>query len=237
MSGPTGGSMGGSIRRIDFGVNCYLIDIEGGCVLVDASFPNKKDELDAALADAGCGHANDLRLIVLTHGDVDHAGNCAHLRRTRGVPVAIHSLDAEMVRNGDMSVGRKRLPDRNTVAFRFITWASGLLGNLGGTGVDFETFEPDVLLEEGQDLSAYGLDARVVRLPGHSSGSIGILTGDGDLFCGDLLVNVLRPALHYYIDDLPQAKESIRKLCGLGVRTVYPGHGKPFLFSEVPAPG
>jgi glyoxylase-like metal-dependent hydrolase (beta-lactamase superfamily II) len=229
--------MVGRIRRIDFGVNCYLIDVEDGCVLVDASFPEKKDKLDAALADAGCGHANDLRLIVLTHGDVDHAGNCAHLRRTHGVPVAIHSLDAEMVRNGDMSVGRKRLPDRNTFAFRLITRASGFLGKLGGTCVDFENLEPDVLLEDGQDLSAYGLAARVVHLPGHSSGSIGILTGDGDLFCGDLLVNVLRPALHYYIDDLPQAKESIRKLSGLGVRTVYPGHGKPFLFSEVPAPG
>jgi glyoxylase-like metal-dependent hydrolase (beta-lactamase superfamily II) len=52
-----------------------------------------------------------------------------------------------------------------------------------------------------------------------------------------LLVNVLRPALHYYIDDLPQAKESISKLGGLGVQTVYPGHGKPFPLSELPVPG
>ena len=99
------------------------------------------------------------------------------------------------------------------------------------------TFEPDVFLEDEQDLSAYGLDARVVHLPGHSSGSIGILAGDGDLFCGDLLVNVMRPSLHYYIDDLAQAHESIRKLRGLGVETVYPGHGKPFPSSELPIPG
>lgn len=228
--------MVGRIRRIDFGVNCYLIDVEGGYVLIDTSFPNKRDKLDAALAAAGCGPGS-LRLIVLTHGDVDHAGNCAHLRSTHHAPIAIHRQDAEIVRSGDMDAGRKDKPDRHTLAFRFLTWAFGLLYKITKTGADFETFEPDVLLEDGQNLSAYGLDARVVLLPGHSSGSIGILTGDGDLFCGDLLVNVMRPSLHYYIDDLAQAHESIRKLRGLGVETVYPGHGKPFPLGELPIPG
>lgn len=228
--------MVGKIRRIDFGVNCYLIDVEGGYVLIDTSFPNKRDKLDAELAAAGCG-PDDLRLIVLTHGDVDHAGNCAHLHSTHHAPIAIHRQDAEMVRSGDMTAGRTDKPDRHTLAFRFLTWASGLLYKITKTGANFEAFEPDILLEDEQDLSAYGLDARVVHLPGHSSGSIGILTGDGDLFCGDLLVNVMRPSLHYYIDDLTQAHESIRKLSGLDVETVYPGHGKPFPSSELPIPG
>ena len=228
--------MVGRVRRIDFGVNCYLIDVEGGYVLIDTSFPDKQDKLDAELAGAGCGPAKDLRLVILTHGDVDHAGNCAHLRSTHEVPIAIHRQDAEMVRSGDMGVGRKRTPDRHTAAFRFMTWAAGFVGKLTSAGVDFEPFEPDVLLEDGQDLSAYGLNARVVHLPGHSSGSIGVLTGDGDLFCGDLLVNVLRPSLHYYIDDLAQANESIRRLSELGVRTVYPGHGKPFRLDELAVP-
>ena len=50
-------------------------------------------------------------------------------------------------------------------------------------------------------------------------------------------MNVMRPSLHYYIDDLAQAHESIRKLNGLGIETVYPGHGKPFPSSELPIPG
>ena len=228
--------MVGRIHRISFGVNCYLIDVEGGYVLIDTGFPNKRDKLDAALAAAGCGPGS-LRLIVLTHGDVDHAGNCAHLRGTHHAPIAIHRQDAEIVRTADMGAGRKETPDRHTASFRFLTWASGLLYRITRTGADFETFEPDILLEDGQDLSAYGLDARVVHLPGHSSGSIGILAGDGDLFCGDLLVNVMRPALHFYIDDLAQANASIRKLSCLGVGTIHPGHGKPFPLGELPIPG
>ena len=237
MSKPTGGSMVGRIRRIDFGVNCYLIDVEGGRILIDTSFPDKQGKLDAELAGAGGGPANDLRLIVLTHGDVDHAGNCAHLRRTHDVPIAIHRQDAEMVRSGDMASAGSDTPDRHTVAFRFMTWAAGLLNNLTNAGVEFEPSSRTCSSRTEDDLSAYGLNARVVHLPGHSSGSIGILTGDGDLFCGDLLVNVLRPSLHYYIDDLAQANESIRKLSDLGVGTVYPGHGKPFPLIDLPIPG
>ena len=225
-------SMGGRIRRIDLGVNCYLIDVECGYVLIDTGFPARRDKLDAQLAAAGCG-PGELRLIVLTHGDVDHAGNCAHLRRTHHVPSAIHRQDVEMVRSGDMGVGRKGKPDRQVPLFRFMVWTTGLLNKFTGMGADFVVFEPDLLLEDGQDLSGYGLDARVVHLPGHSSGSIGILTYDGDLFCGDLLVNMTRPSLHFFIDDLTRADESIRKLSRLGVETVHPGHGKPFPLGQL----
>ena len=138
-----------------------------------------------------------------------------------------------MVRRGDMSLGRKAKPDRKTPMFRLMVRTTGLLTKITGRGADFEAFEPDLLLEDGQELSAYGLDARVVHLPGHSSGSIGILTGDGDLFCGDLLVNLTRPALHFFIDDLTRADESIRKLSSLGVDTVHPGHGKPFPIGQL----
>jgi hydroxyacylglutathione hydrolase len=222
----------GRIRRFDLGVNCYLLEVENGYVLIDTGFPSKRDRLEAELAAAGCG-PDELRLIILTHGDVDHAGNCAHLRSTLRAPIAIHSQDAQMVRSGDMGAGRKDKPDRYTLAFRFLTWISELLDRITGTGAGFDVFEPDILLEDGQDLSVHGLDARVVHLPGHSSGSIGILMADGDLFCGDLLVDVMRPSIHYYIDNRTLADESIRKLAGLGIRIVHPGHGKPFPFREL----
>ena len=40
----------------------------------------------------------------------------------------------------------------------------------------------DLYVEDGYDLSAHGLAAQVVHIPGHSSGSIGVLTAAGDLF-------------------------------------------------------
>jgi glyoxylase-like metal-dependent hydrolase (beta-lactamase superfamily II) len=90
-------------------------------------------------------------------------------------------------------------------------------------------FEPDLTVEEGDDLSDFGLQARVLALPGHSRGSIGILTVDGSLFCGDLLENTGdEPTVGSIVDDQAARDASLGKLTGLEIHTVYPGHGRPF---------
>jgi hydroxyacylglutathione hydrolase len=60
-------------------------------------------------------------------------------------------------------------------------------------------FRPDFYVEEGDDFSEYGFDAQVLLIRGHSKGSIGILTAGGDLFCGDLLENLKKPATNSII--------------------------------------
>lgn len=95
---------------------------------------------------------------------------------------------------------------------------------------DFERFTLDTFLEDNQDLSELGLEATVIHLPGHSKGSIGILTKGGDFFSGDLLVNIDKPVKNTLIDDQARFSESAERLKTLEIRTVYPGHGKPFLF-------
>jgi glyoxylase-like metal-dependent hydrolase (beta-lactamase superfamily II) len=54
------------------------------------------------------------------------------------------------------------------------------------------------------------------------------LTSDGDFFCGDLLVNTDKPAMNTLIDDSTEMDVSIERLRPLKIKTVYPGHGKPF---------
>jgi len=87
--------------------------------------------------------------------------------------------------------------------------------------------QPDLSIEDGYDLSEYGFDAKVLSIPGHSKGSIGILTAGGDLFCGDLLINVDKPVLNDIIDYSAAANVSVERLKSLNIHTVYPGHGKP----------
>jgi glyoxylase-like metal-dependent hydrolase (beta-lactamase superfamily II) len=96
-----------------------------------------------------------------------------------------------------------------------------------------ERFSPDILLQDGDDLSGYGLNARVISIPGHSQGSIGILAAGGDLFCGDLLVNTDEPAFNSLMDDAAAADASIRKLRSMNIGTVHPGHGSPFPMHKI----
>ena len=76
----------------------------------------------------------------------------------------------------------------------------------------YDSFKPDIAIEDGHDLSEYGFDAKVVHVPGHSKGSIGILTAGGALFCGDLLENMDKPARTTIVDDSAELDASVEKL-------------------------
>jgi glyoxylase-like metal-dependent hydrolase (beta-lactamase superfamily II) len=197
-------------------VNCCLVETDTDFVLMDTGAPSSRAALEDELTRAGC-KPGDLRLIVLTHGDFDHTGNAAYLRASFGAPVAMHRDDAGMAERGDKfwnrSSGNAVIRFLAPILFRFSK---------------ANRFTPDVTLVEGDDLSAYGFDAQVLSIPGHSQGSIGILTASGDLLCGDLLANEDEPACNGIMDDTEAGRASFEQLRGLDIATVYPGHGEPF---------
>lgn len=199
-------------------VNCYLIKTNTGFILIDTGWANRRKDLEKELERAGCKSGN-LELIILTHGDFDHTGNSAYISKKFGSKIAMHSDDSGMVENGDMFWNRKKA----NVFTR--TAVNALLGILG---LRPDRFKPDISIGEGDDLSKYGFGAGVLHIPGHSKGSIGILTTEGDFFCGDLLENTDKPAAGSIIDDPMDFNASIEKLGKLEINTVYPGHGKPF---------
>jgi hydroxyacylglutathione hydrolase len=208
-----------TLRGRLYTVNCYLVKSDAGCVLIDTGLSTKRAELARALDGAGCG-PGDLRLIVITHGDADHAGNAAYLRGTYGARIAMHRAEWQAVERGNMLLNRGRMPFlRRTVG--------GLLFRFAGLHTP-DRFEPDLHFEDGDDLSGHGLDATVLHLPGHSQGSVGALTADGDLFCGDLLTNLGEAKPNSLVDDPAGLEASLDRLRNLEIRTVYPGHGQPF---------
>jgi len=207
-----------------FSVNCYVVETNSTHVLIDTGPSARRADLERRLAEAGCG-PHSLRLIVLTHAHADHAGNCAYLREKYGCPIAMHAGDAGQAQRGDMFWNPKRKRTSASAVVRTVLSAS----RLGR----FDAFEPDVLLSDGQDLGEYGLDAHVIHFPGHSPGSVGVLTAAGDLFCGDLLTNTGRPARNSIVDDAADMDASVCRLSGLGIRTVYPGHGGEFPIEQL----
>lgn len=203
-------------------VYSYLIRTDDGFFLIDTGMTNARHQIESAL-EHFCTQPGDLKLILLTHGDFDHTGNARYLRDKFRSRIAMHQGDAGMLENGDMFWNRKV--------------SNNLLKKLMPIFIHFgerEECTPDVLLTDGESLIDFGLDARVLNTPGHSSGSLCILTDSGDLFCGDLFINSSKkPMLNSMMYDKPAGIASYERLKALPIKMVYPGHGSPFQWKEL----
>jgi len=200
--------------------NCYLVKTEGAFFMVDTGVSFSRGALKKTLTAAGC-RPGSLKLVAITHADYDHTGSCVYLREKYGAKIAIHRNEAGAVETKNMLANRKNKPAV------FLKTMPALFRPL-----IFRNFKPDIIVDDGDDLSQYGLDARVVHTPGHTTGSISILTAGGDLFCGDFLVNSGKPKKNHLVDDMAAMDASVERLKTLNVKKVYPGHGKPFTLEE-----
>ena len=205
------------VINLDF-VNAYLLKANQGFVLIDTGLSTHWPRLEAELTAAGC-LPDHLNLVIITHGDIDHAGGCAELQRKYHARIAIHAVDVEMVRTG-IPVKRRT----KSIRARFVR----LLRKFGGRAMPkLPAFEPDIVLKDGQELSEYGLSARVLHTPGHTKGSIAIVTNDGRLFCGDTIQNKTKPDITPYIQNEQELHRSISELKKINAHIIYPGHGRP----------
>ena len=192
--------------------NCYIVSEGKSAILIDTSSGACVDQVIAEC------DKHEIKLIVLTHVHFDHAENAAKLSKRYNVPVAIHKLDEELFESFD----KQPLKSYGLVGKIVLGLSLKVLRN---TKVD----KPENLIyvKEGDDLSAYGINAKIIELPGHTLGSIGVDVDDAHLFVGDELDNWVSPAIAHLYYDFDVVKQSAQKIKGLGRRTIYYGHGKP----------
>ena len=192
--------------------NCYIVSNGNDAILVDTA---SGEGYEKVLAE--CSRYN-MRLIVLTHVHFDHAENAAKLARHFNIPVAFHQADEELFESFD----RQPLKSYGLVGKVVLDMSLKVLRE---TTVQkpSEFFH----IKEGDSLSPYGIDAKIIELPGHTNGSIGVDVEGTDLIVGDALDNWITPATGHLYYDKEALYRSAEKIRALGSRTIYYGHGKP----------
>jgi len=168
-----------------------------------------------------------LGLILLSHGHIDHVGGAIAVRHFTGAPIAIHRADATCLPTG-------RFPP--LVPRTWLGWLTCLPANLQRLPPSSRG-EPDILLDDEYDLAPYGIDGRVVHLPGHTPGSVAVLLESGEAVIADaLMVNfpfLSDPSYPIYADDMEQVRDSLRRLLEYRPRIIYTGHGGPVTPADV----
>lgn len=207
-------------------VAVYLVVTPEGVTVIDAGLAGHWRDLLAELSTMN-RTLDDVKGVILTHGDSDHVGFAERLRRDHGVPVYVHAADAERVKGGAKPANAKQQMKMGPM-LGFLTYAL----RKGGMRTTWLTEVVDV--RDGETLDLPG-SPRIIGLPGHSAGSIAVYVPVADaVFVGDglttrhVLTGRQGPQPAPFTDDPEQALASLRALVPTGATWVLPGHGAPW---------
>jgi hydroxyacylglutathione hydrolase len=194
------------------GANAYLVKRDDDIIVVDTGLPGNADKIIDYVQSIGC-RPSDVKTIVLTHSDMDHAGSVARLKGETSAKVAIHEADAPRLS------GEKEP--------KAVKGMLGLLLRAMAAVMRFNRINADVLLKDSDIVDAL----TVIHTPGHTEGSICLHLPGRALFVGDALLTdderMLSLPRRSMSTDLDQAKESIKKISELKYSVLLPGHGPP----------
>jgi len=191
------------IGGLGFDSNIYLI-IDEVVTLIDAGTGMNFKTVTRNMGNFGL-KPSDIKLLINTHCHFDHAGGDRDFVKAAGCEVAIHELEAELLRKGD----------------QIITLAGGLFGRrrLEPTEVARELHESDWI-----DLGEFRL--QVLHTPGHTSGSISLFEPKQRLlFTGDTIFSDGIGRVDLPTGDAEALHTSITRLTELKAQKMYPGHG------------
>jgi glyoxylase-like metal-dependent hydrolase (beta-lactamase superfamily II) len=198
--------------------NCYLIydSQTREAALVDVGGPI--DTLIEFIEQ----HDLNLKYFLCTHGHPDHFIQVPELRdRFPGAKTVLHKLDYD-----DLFIAKEwlmeNLDEEDIEWFRSDPERQRLL-EFDPTSLG----EPDILIEEGQELPLGNFIMRAIHSPGHSPGCVCYIV-DGKLFSGDVLFyrTVGRTdILHSSREDQIKSVQRLYKMLPDST-PVYPGHGQ-----------
>ncbi len=204
--------------ELDLGfTNIQLLKGEKGYVQMDAGYKSnvkkylrllKKNNIDPS----------EIKLIIVNHAHFDHVGGLKTLKEITNAKVLVHENDAEYLRKG-ISVEPKPISFVVKLLFKLIPKSLKL----------YDPVEPDIIIKDEYSLDEFGVKAKVIHTPGHTLGTVSLVSEDGVAFIGCCAHGFplrFNPGLPTVAEDINQIYSSWKRLLKEGVKEVFVSHGK-----------
>jgi len=205
-----------NIFIIPSSVNCYLIEREQDCVLIDTGMSKKAKRIIQTIK-SNCANKS-LSAIIITHAHLDHYAGLETLVQLYGAETVAHKEESQYI------MKTKEMPQREGFA-GFMLKVLEKMSSVSGHNVDKIVTNQEVV---------NGL--KVFHLPGHTPGTIALEdTVSNALFCGDIINanktgdKILPPNQKFALDYEQALKASIKMFEITNPSVILPGHGSPIL--------
>ena len=215
------------ITLTDKHVNTFLVPIEDGWCLVDTGYRQQEKGFWKKLEEKNIA-PQSIKYVFLTHHHADHAGYLQSVLEKTGARLI--SAEANKMRllagKNDMQTFISSFPmlilSKISVAFVGLTQC-------------FPPVTAEALSPADQPLEKYGIKFKILK--GHTDCDVVMQVGE-KLFCGDLFMEGFGAVKHapMWIKNKFEMVKSWEKILKMpGVKTIYPGHGKPIPIEKIPA--
>jgi len=210
-------------------VNWYLVADDSGVTVVDTGCQGFLPQLEPGLRMLGRS-LEDVRAILLTHGDGDHVGVAARLQKEGSeIPIHLNPADVYLVRKESKKTEDSLAP----MLLKWGTWR--LFGHFTRYGaLSQPKVERTADLRGGQELNVPGRP-RTIDCPGHTEGHLAFhFPRHGALFVGDSLCTwhpisgERGPQLMAFNVSNAQAAESLANYESVDADLLLVGHGEPW---------
>lgn len=196
------------------GANCYLIKGSEGYLLIDTGMKGAAVKIRRQIR-AYDIKPDQINHILITHDHYDHTGGLEELKEMTEAQVIIHA---------DELKDNSKNKNQSNWLFRVLV---KVIGAITPEGKPEAKIQPDVMIDGDLDLHEWGYSARIIHTPGHSPGSVCVVTDDGQCIAGDTLFNMF-PRSHYpiIVYDRKKLADSYRRLEKEDCTVYHPGHGE-----------
>jgi glyoxylase-like metal-dependent hydrolase (beta-lactamase superfamily II) len=199
-------------------VKSFLIKGEKN-ILIDTGYPGDASRILKELS-ANSVSPHDVNMILITHSHHDHFGSALELRERTGAKIAVHRLEVEA-----LGLGMNKDLSPYGIKGRFARIFSSEKPKTAG-------IVPDIIIEQDMSLEEFGVKGKVISTPGHTSGSVSVILDNGEAIVADLMMGqfIIRgaPAYPFYVYDISELRQSIKKVIALRPTKIYVSHGGPF---------